>query len=146
MNDGLLRPLKLSRDARKALTRLGRESNGPCVLFGQEQELCEHVLRRIVDPLLDQAGMAMCRVDQYHWFLREMAKLFRTRLGHDLTFSIELCMRKWVGFGLEPKVMGFLLCLILRELDVIGHEKPGSGEEPLQAGGSRHEPEPEDTS
>ena len=144
MND-LLKPLKLSRDARKALTRLGKESCGPCVLYGQEQELCEHVLRRIVDPLLEQAGMELCRVDQYHWFLRELAKLFRTRHGHDLSFSIELVMRKWSGFGLEPRVMGFLLCLILRELDTIGREKPEPGDESLQPGASKDRPKPQDT-
>jgi hypothetical protein len=44
------------------------------------------------------------------WFLRELARLWRTRQGRDLAFHIELCLRKWKGLGLEPRTLQFLVC------------------------------------
>jgi len=128
--DDWTRPLKLSREARKTLYRMGKARASPTVLYGLDQELCEHALRKIVDPLLESAGLKPRRVDQYHWFLRELARLLRTRYGHELAFNIELMMRKWSGYGLSPQVMGFLVTLIDRELRVLAGEAYEPDEEP----------------
>jgi hypothetical protein len=122
MSEEWLKPIKLSRDCRKVLARMGKASAGPTVLYGLEQDMVEQALRKVVDPLLEAAGLPLNRKDQYHWFLRELSRLYRTRYGHDLVFCIELAMRKWQGYGLSPQVMGILVCEIDRELRVIAGE------------------------
>lgn len=107
--DDWTRPLKLSREARKTLCRMGWASAGPAVLYGLDQELSEHALRKMVDLLLEPAGLKPMRKDQHHWLLRELARLLRTRHGHEPAFYIELKMGKWMGDGLSPQVMGFLV-------------------------------------
>ena len=79
------------------------------MLYCLDQELSEHALRKMVDLLLESAGLKPMRKDQYHWFLRELARLLRTRYGHEPAFYIELLTRKWMGDGLSPQVMGFLV-------------------------------------
>ena len=44
------------------------------------------------------------------WQLRDLTRLWRTRTGRDLAFHLELCIRKWVGLGLEPRTLQFLVC------------------------------------
>ena len=114
--EDFLRPLKLSKSTRTVLDRLDGPRALPTALYGQEQKLAEGAMRRIVDPLLEAAGLRPNRLDQYHWFLRELAKLFRTRYGHELAFSIELAMRKWAGYELSAQVMGFLVSTVDTEL------------------------------
>lgn len=116
MEDDILRPLKLDRDTRELLDRTRAENPGPGLLFGLEQSLAEQALRRVTDPFFEDSGLAECRKDQYHWFIRELARLYRTRSGRELAFGIEAAMRKWQGFGLAPMVMGFLVCAVDDEL------------------------------
>lgn len=42
---------------------------------------------------------------QYLWFVREVARLLRTRTGRDLAFHLEAVMRKRQSFGCEPSSM-----------------------------------------
>jgi hypothetical protein len=46
----------------------------------------------------------------YRWYLRELARHWRSRKGRDLAFHLELCVRKWVNLGLEPRTLQFLIC------------------------------------
>jgi hypothetical protein len=54
--------------------------------------------------------MPVLQVMHYQWFLRELARLWRTRKGRDLAFHLELIIRKWVSLGLEPRTLQFLIC------------------------------------
>jgi hypothetical protein len=136
--DELLEPLRLSRDARKVLARLGRADAGPTVLYGQDERLCEQALRQVVDPVLQDAGLPLFRQDQYHWFVRELARLYRTRSGRELSFGIELILRKWQRYGLSASVTGLLVCMVDRQLRVIAGETvdtpEGGGEDERPAG------------
>jgi hypothetical protein len=133
-----MKPMKLSRDCRKLLARMGKATVGPTVLYGLDQELCEQALRKVVDPLLDAAGLVPVRIDQYHWFLRELARLYRTRYGRDLAFCLELMMRKWQGFGLSPQAMGILVCEIDRELRILAGETVETPDEEEAAAPAGH--------
>ena len=60
--------------------------------------------------LVEGAGLPVLQEMHYRWFLRELARLWRMRQGRDLAFHLELCIRKWVGLGLEPRTLQFLVC------------------------------------
>jgi hypothetical protein len=120
--EDLTQPMELNRDTRRVLRRMRKATTGPTVVYGLGQELVERALRKIVDPVLEASGLVSVRVDQYHWFVRELSRQFRTRVGNDLAFGVELVMKKWQGYGLEPNTMQLLLCMIDKELRILAGE------------------------
>ena len=106
--ESLLKPVTLSPDVIVVLEeiRAGAEN----ALYGAAPAASEELFHRHVESLLEGAGLPVLQVIHYRWFLRELARLWRTRKGRDLAFHLELCIRKWVGFGLEPRTLQFLVC------------------------------------
>jgi len=78
-------------------------------LYGAEPEKSEELFAKHVVSLIEGAGLPLLQTMHYRWFLRELARLWRTRTGRDLAFHLELCIRKWVGLGLEPRTLQFLV-------------------------------------
>ena len=83
-------------------------------LYGAGPDEAEELFAKHVASLVEGAGLPVLQTMHYRWFLRELARLWRTRKGRDLAFHLELCIRKWVGLGLEPKTLQFLVCEVLR--------------------------------
>jgi hypothetical protein len=79
-------------------------------LYGAGRGKAEELFAKHVVSLVEGAGMPVLQTKHYRWFLRELARLWRTRRSRDLAFHLELCIRKWVGLGLEPKTLQFLVC------------------------------------
>jgi len=79
------------------------------VLYGAGPEKSEELFAKHVVSLIEGAGLPVLQTMHYRWFLRELARLWRTRTGRDLAFHLELCIRKWVGLGLEPRTLQFLV-------------------------------------
>ncbi len=59
--------------------------------------------------LLETAGMSRFETMHYGWFLRELSRLWCNYAGRDLAFHLELCMRKWLGYGLKSEIIQFLV-------------------------------------
>jgi hypothetical protein len=106
--ESLLKPVTLSPDVVLVLEeiRTGAEN----ALYGADPATSEELFHRHVESLIEGAGLPVLQVIHYRWFLRELARLWRTRKGRDLAFHLELCIRKWVGLGLEPRTLQFLVC------------------------------------
>ncbi len=79
-------------------------------LYGAGPNVSEELFAKHVVSLVEGAGLPVLQTMHYRWFLRELTRLWRTRTGRDLAFHLELCIRKWVGLGLEPKTLQFLVC------------------------------------
>ncbi len=105
--DVLNKPLKLNRSATQALDEIRAGADNP--LYGATTAVTEDLFKRSIIPLLEGAGMSALQRMHYGWFLRELARLWRTKTGRDLAFHLELCMRKWLGFGLEKNTVQFLV-------------------------------------
>ncbi len=105
--DVLNKPLKLSRSATQTLDEIRAGADNP--LYGATTAVTEDLFKRSIIPLLEGAGMSALQRMHYGWFLRELARLWRTKTGRDLAFHLELCMRKWLGFGLEKNTVQFLV-------------------------------------
>jgi len=106
--EGLMKPVTLTQDVTKVLDeiRAGAEN----ALYGAGPDVSEELFAKHVVSLIEGAGLPVLQTMHYRWFLRELARLWRTRTGRDLAFHLELCIRKWVGLGLEPKTLQFLVC------------------------------------
>ena len=105
--ESLLKPVTLSPDVDRILQeiRTGTEN----ALYGASSAESEELFAKHVLTLVEGAGLPVLQVMHYRWFLRELARLWRTRQGRDLAFHLELCIRKWVGLGLEPRTLQFLV-------------------------------------
>jgi hypothetical protein len=106
--DALNRPFDLNADTAQVLDQLRTSGENP--LYGAAPDTAEAQFQRLVMPLLEGAGLTSLLKMHYSWFLREAARLWRTRRGRDLAFNLEMCIRKWAGLGLEPNTLQFLVC------------------------------------
>jgi hypothetical protein len=91
----------LSKAARGLLSRV-RASPNPEAVYGLEPAAAEAKAWSVINPLVEDTGLPVARLNQYRWYLAELCRLMRTRSGPDLAYCMEFTIRKWLGFGLEP--------------------------------------------
>ena len=106
--ESLLKPMKLSPDFNRVLEEIRNGAEN--ALYGAVPAASEELFKRNVESLIEGAGLPSLQVIHYRWYLREIARLWRTRRDRDLAFHLELCIRKWVNLGLEPRTLQFLIC------------------------------------
>ena len=106
--ESLLEPVELNRETTQTLDEI--RSGAENALYGAASADAEEKVNRLVLPLIEGAGLPNLHVIHYRWYLCELARLWRTRKGRDLAFHLELCIRKWVNLGLEPRTLQFLIC------------------------------------
>ena len=106
--ESLLEPVELNRETAQALDEI--RSGAENALYGAASADAEKKLNHDVFPLIEDSGLPNLHVMHYRWYLRELARHWRTRRGRDLAFHLELCIRKWVNLGLEPRTLQFLIC------------------------------------
>jgi hypothetical protein len=106
--ESLLKQVPLTQDVSKVLDEIRAGADN--ALYGAGSVESEELFAKHVVSLIEGAGLPVLQTMHYRWFLRELARLWRTRTGRDLAFHLEFCIRKWVGLGLEPKTLQFLVC------------------------------------
>ena len=129
--ESLMKPVTLGQDVSKVLDEIRAGADN--ALYGAGPGEAEELFAKHVVSLVEGAGLPVLQTMHYRWFLRELARLWRTRTGRDLAFHLELCIRKWVGLGLEPKTLQFLVCEAHERL-----KAPG-----LTTKAQRHEADPD---
>ncbi len=105
--ESLLEPVELNRETTQTLDEIRSGADNP--LFGAASTDAEEKVYRFVLPLIEGAGLPSIYVIHYRWFLREVARHWRTRKGRELAFHLELCIRKWIHLGLESRTLQFLV-------------------------------------
>jgi hypothetical protein len=106
--ESLLKQVALTQDVSKVLDEIRAGADN--ALYGAGPDVSEELFAKHVVSLVEGAGLPVLQTMHYRWFLRELTRLWRTRTGRDLAFHLELCIRKWVGLGLEPRTLQFLIC------------------------------------
>jgi len=105
--ESLMKPVTLTQDVARVLDEIrGGAENA---LYCAGPDVAEELFAKHIVSLIEGAGLPVLQTMHYRWFLRELARLWRTRTGRDLAFHLELCSRKWVGLGLEPRTLQFLV-------------------------------------
>jgi hypothetical protein len=82
-----------------------RSMAGLLPVYDLESTLVEQAVAAAGLPIVTEAGVRMVTFNQFRWFLRELARVFRTKMGWDLAFEMEVLLRKWHGYGLDPHLM-----------------------------------------
>ena len=113
--DLVMKPLHLEKETRALLESI-RTTDEPLFLYGMEPEQVDLLMREVTDPILQGAALPAVVLNQFRWYARELAAQFRTRAGFDLSFNLELVLRKWLGFGMETHSMQLILCEAYRRL------------------------------
>jgi hypothetical protein len=136
--EDLMKPVALNQEMVQTLDqmRAGAEN----ALYGASPAQAEELFKKHLASLIQGSGMPVLQVMHYQWFLRELARLWRTRKGRDLAFHLELCIRKWVGLGLEPRTLQFLICEAHQRLK--GREPFTVDREPSSASPLNPDPQP----
>ena len=106
--ESLFKPMKLSPEVNRVLEEFRKGAEN--ALYCAEPAAADKLFHEHVESLIEGAGLTSMQVIHYRWFLREVARLWRTRQGRDLAFHLELCLRKWKNLGLEPRTLQFLIC------------------------------------
>jgi hypothetical protein len=122
--EDLMKPVALNHEMVQTLDqiRAGAENALYCASPAKADEL----FKKHLASLVLGSGMPVLQVMHYQWFLRELARLWRTRKGRDLAFHLELTIRKWVNLGLEPRTLQFLICEAHLRLKGGDMTEPGS--------------------
>jgi len=111
----LSKPVRMNPDMVRLLDRMRADSE-PYPVYQQPAAEADEKVCAVARSLLADANLMRLSVMHYMWYVRELARLFRTRYGRDLAFHLELVMRKWQTFGLSPNVLQVLACEIHNNL------------------------------
>jgi len=106
-------PMKLNPETRLALDAI-RHSDEPSPVYGLESDRAIELLREVTEPMFEGAALPAAVLMQVRWFVLELARLFRTRYGYALAFQLELLLRKWHDFGVEPNTLQFIVTEVAR--------------------------------
>jgi hypothetical protein len=130
--ESLLKPVKLSPETNRTLEEI---RTGPAsTLYGFGPAEAEEQFQKHLMSLVAGAGLPVLQVMHYGWFLRELARLWRTRQGRDLAFHLELSIRKWVSLGLESRTLQFLVCEAHSRLKSAKGEETAKDAKPAKTG------------
>jgi hypothetical protein len=111
-------PLESSPEFRRVLERLRSEPERPLADDLGAAEFDRYLLR-ICRPVLNDAGLGLMVYTQCQWFLRELARLLRKRIGPDLAFELDLLVRKWSRHGLDAGLVQALVCRSYEQLTAL---------------------------
>jgi hypothetical protein len=100
--------IELEPETRAVLDRI-RHSSKVLSIYEMPADLAEAAVWEIGKVLVDHQHLPMIQQHSYRWFLREVSKLLRTKTGWDLALELEICLRKWVGYNVNPLLMQALL-------------------------------------
>ena len=101
--------IELNQQSRDLLERV-RHKSTVLSLYDMPSDLAEAAVWEIGRSLLERMQLRMTEQNAYRWYLRELSKLLRTRTGWDLALELEIALRKWVGYRLDPELLQALLC------------------------------------
>ena len=113
--DTLAKPVRMNPDMVKLLDKM-RSDDQPYPVYQQPPEEADSRVCAVGQSLVTDANLAFANRNQYMWYVRELARLFRTRYGRDLAFHLELVMRKWQSLGLSPNIMQVIACEVHNNL------------------------------
>jgi len=113
------KPIPLKAETKAVLEQI-RRSTRPTPVYGSTPQQAEELFRHITDQMLEGCPLPLCTIQQMRWYVRELSAKFRSRYGYALSFQLELVLRKWAAFGMEPNTMQLLLREVYRQLVLMG--------------------------
>jgi hypothetical protein len=96
--------LELVPKTKAVLDRI-RHSSRALSIYEMPADLAEAAVWEVCRVLMANQQLPVIQQHTYRWFLREVSKLLRTMTGWDLALELEICMRKWVAYNLDPLLL-----------------------------------------
>ena len=109
------KPIPLKPETRAVLKEIQR-STEPTAAYALDPEPAEELLKSITEPMIGGAALPKVTLQQMRWYVRDLSGAFRTRYGYALASQVELAMRRWAAFCLDPDIMQSLLCAVIEQL------------------------------
>jgi hypothetical protein len=100
--------MELNQKTRDLLDRV-RHKHKCLSVYEMPADLAEAAVWEIGKILLDHQNLPLVQYNTYRWYLRELSKLLRTKTGWSLALELEICLRKWVAYRLNPELLQALL-------------------------------------
>ena len=100
--------IDLNPETRATLDRI-RHNSKALSIYEMPADLAEVAVWELGKVLVGNQHLPAIQQHAYRWFLREVARLMRTKTGWDLALELEICMRKWVAYKLDPLLMQALV-------------------------------------
>jgi len=94
-----------------------------CQLRGSARDTCTRLLWLLTDAIVVKEHNTRVLRNPYRWFTQELGECLRTRTGSDLSFHLELTMRRWVDLGLDWGFMQTLLAAVWERFRQAGAQK-----------------------
>jgi len=126
--ESVMNEIELDQETRLLLDRV-RHKRKTLSLFDMPPDLAEAAVWEIGKVVLDHQQLPLVQYNAYRWYLRELAKLLRTKTGWGLGLELEICLRKWVAFRLNPELLQALLRECYQRIGAMTPEEVESGEE-----------------
>ena len=101
--------IELNQQSRDLLDRV-RHKRKVLSLYDMPSDLAEAAVWEIGKSMLDHQALPLVEQNAFRWYLRELSRLLRTKTGWDLALELEICLRKWVAYKLDPELLQALLC------------------------------------
>ena len=106
-------PMNLKPETRLALDEI-RRSTEPTPVYGLAPDRALELFRQLTEPMFEGAALPKAVLMQLRWYVSELSRLFRTRYGYALSFQLELSLRKWRDYGVEPNTLQFVMVEVWR--------------------------------
>lgn len=93
-------------------------------VYGLSQSRALWLVKARTQTRINQAGIVPPYPNVYRRYVNELVKVFRTENGERLIATIKLTIRKWVNFGLEPRLLEGLLSDCFLRFEQQGYAMP----------------------
>jgi hypothetical protein len=113
--------IELLPDTQKILDRI-RHRSKVVSLYEMPSDLAEAAVWEIGRVIVENQRLPMVQANTYRWFLRELSRLLRTKTGWDLALELEIALRKWAAYKLDPVLLQALLRECFIRLDAMRPE------------------------
>jgi len=119
---------ELNQRSRDLLDRI-RHRSKVLSLFDMPSDLAEAAVWEIGRIVLGPMQLSFANLNGYRWYLREVSKLLRTKTGWDLALELEICLRKWAAYNLDPELLQALFCECYDHIAVMTPDQIEIGQE-----------------
>jgi hypothetical protein len=120
-----MRELHLTRETEAVLTRI-RTYPWTLSAFGMSPSRACRLVEARVERRINVFGVVLQERNAYRRYVHEVVKSFRTQTGPPLARALELVIRKWADFGLNPALLQGLLSDCFLRFEQTGYAQPWS--------------------
>ena len=131
-----MKKFELNQQSKDLLDRV-RHKSKVLSLYDMPADLAEAAVWEIGRTLLERTELSFVQQNGYRWYLRELSRLLRDKTGWELALELEIALRKWVAYKLDPLLLqallqecyGHIAAMTPEQIESTAEAKAGAGHE-----------------